>query len=81
MMSSTLPLGTLELAASMLTVTLYQGNPDRKHNLNDNDALIFFLHFFGIFLFFLSPGLKAVLFRLTKFLLKALRITEVLIKV
>ena len=36
MMSSTLPLGTLELAASMLTVTLYQGNPDRKHNLNDN---------------------------------------------
>jgi hypothetical protein len=77
MMSSTLPLGTLELAASMLTVTLYQGNPDRKHNL----ALIFFLHFFGIFLFFLSPGLKAVLFHLTKFLLKALRITEVLIKV
>jgi hypothetical protein len=30
-MTSTLPKGTLGAVASLLTTSLYQGNPDRKH--------------------------------------------------
>jgi hypothetical protein len=32
-MTSTLPKGTLGSVASLLAVTLYQGNPDRNHKL------------------------------------------------
>jgi hypothetical protein len=32
-MTSTLPKGTLGSVASLLAATLYQGNPDRNHNL------------------------------------------------
>jgi hypothetical protein len=32
-MTSTLPIGSLGLVASMIAATLYQGNPDRNHKL------------------------------------------------
>jgi hypothetical protein len=32
-MTSTLPTGTLGSVSSLLAATLYQGNPDRNHNL------------------------------------------------
>ena len=32
-MTSTLPRGTLGSVVSLLAATLYQGNPDRNHNL------------------------------------------------
>jgi hypothetical protein len=32
-MTSTLPRGTLGSVASLLAASLYQGNPDRNHNL------------------------------------------------
>jgi hypothetical protein len=32
-MTSTLPKGTLGSVASLLAVTLYQGNPERNHKL------------------------------------------------
>ena len=32
-MTSTLPKGTLGSVASLLTATIYQGNPDRNHKL------------------------------------------------
>jgi hypothetical protein len=34
-MTSTLPKGTLGSVASLLASTLYQGNPDRNHKLNN----------------------------------------------